>query len=204
MAEGGIVALQTGAVFHERYRVVRSLKAGGMGAVYEVVDERTNGPRALKIMLPGMLADPDLRARFALEAKVTGNIASDHIVRVSDAAIDEPTGTPFLVMELLQGQELGSMLAKRGPLPPAEVVLYLHQAALALDKTHAAGIVHRDLKPDNLFVTYRDDGSPCVKILDFGIAKVVVESTSRMTHAVGTPIYMSLEQVRGEATIGPR
>jgi serine/threonine-protein kinase len=204
MADKGIVALQIGAVFHERYHVVRSLKAGGMGAVYEVVDERTNSPRALKIMLPGVLADPDLRARFALEAKVTGNIASDHIVRISDAAIDDATGTPFLVMELLQGEELGRMLARRGPLSPDEVALYLHQAALALDKTHAAGIVHRDLKPDNLFVTYRDDGSPCVKILDFGIAKVVAESTARTTHAVGTPIYMALEQVRGEPSIGPR
>jgi serine/threonine protein kinase len=197
-------ALEPGASFHERYRIVRSLKAGGMGAVYEVVDERTNSPRALKVMLPSLIADPDLRARFSLEARVTGNIASDHIVRVSDAGFVEATGTPFLVMELLQGEELGSMLGRRGALPPAEVVLYLQQTALALDKTHAADIVHRDLKPDNLFVTCRDDGSPCVKILDFGIAKIVAQGTSHTTQAVGTPIYMAPEQIRGEASIGPR
>jgi serine/threonine protein kinase len=204
MADHGVLLLLPGACFHERYRVVRRIKAGGMGAVYEVVDDRTDSPRALKVMLPSLLADAEMRARFALEAKVTGNIASDHLVRVSDAGIDEPTGTPFLVMELLQGEELAALIEKRGPLPPAEVVLYLHQTALALDKTHAAGIVHRDLKPENLFVTHRDDGSPCVKILDFGIAKVVAQGTAQTTRAVGTPIYMAPEQIRGQATIGPR
>jgi serine/threonine protein kinase len=204
MPENAVIALQPGASFHERYRVVRRLKAGGMGAVYEVVDERTKSPRALKIMLPSVLADADLRARFALEATVTGNIASDHLVRVSDAGIDEATETPFLVMELLHGEELGRMLARRGPLPPAEVVLYLHQTALALDKTHAANVVHRDLKPDNLFVTYRDDGSPCIKILDFGIAKVIAESVTQTAHMVGTPVYMAPEQIRGGAAIGPQ
>ncbi len=204
MADDAVLLLLPGAIFHERYRVVRRIKAGGMGAVYEVVDDRTNSPRALKVMLPSVLGDADLRARFALEAKVTGNIVSDHLVRVSDAGIDPPTGTPFLVMELLQGEELGSLAEKRGPMPAGEVVLYLHQAALALDKTHAAGIVHRDLKPENLFVTRRDDGSPCVKILDFGIAKVVAEGTAHATRPLGTPIYMSPEQVRGLASIGPR
>jgi len=198
------IALQPGALFHGRYRIDRCIKVGGMGAVYEVVDERTKSPRALKIMLPSVIEDADLRARFALEATVTGTIASDHLVRVSDAGIDETTGTPFLVMELLQGQELGNLLEERGPLPPADVVLYLHQTALALDKTHAAGIVHRDLKPENLFVTYRDDGSPCVKILDFGIAKVVEQSTARATRAVGTPMFMAPEQIRGEASIAAR
>ncbi len=197
------IALQPGALFDERYRVVRSLNAGGMGAVYEVVDERTDSPRALKVMLPSLVSDPDLRARFALEAKVTGNIASDHIVRVSDAGV-EAAGTPYLVMELLQGEELSSLVRRRGPLPPAEVVLYLHQTALALDKTHAAGIVHRDLKLENLFVTSRDDGSPCVKILDFGIAKIVAQGTAGTTQAVGTPIYMAPEQIRGEGAIGHR
>jgi serine/threonine-protein kinase len=204
MTTEAILSLQAGAVFGGRYRVVRRIKAGGMGAVYEVVDERTNSPRALKVMLPSMLADKDLRARFALEAKVTGNVVSDHVVKVSDAGIDESTETPFIVMELLHGEELGSYLTQRGMLPPDEVVVFLRQTALALDKTHAAGIVHRDLKPENLYLTRRDDGSPCVKILDFGIAKVVAQSTSQMTRSMGTPIYMSPEQVRGDTTIGPR
>jgi serine/threonine protein kinase len=196
-------ALAPDAVFHGRYRIVRAIKAGGMGAVYEVLDEVTNARRALKVMLAEMVADPELRARFALEARVTGDVESDHIVRVSDAGIDEATGTPFLVMDLLRGEDMRSLLAKRGALPPAEVITYLSQVALALDKTHAAGIVHRDLKPDNLFVTRRDDGSPCVKVLDFGIAKVVEHNQSVTTKAVGTPLYMSPEQIRAERRIGP-
>src|SRR5690242_20772418 len=93
--------LRSGEVFHRRYRVVRCLKSGGMGAVYEVIDERTDTPRALKVMLPSIVEDPDMRARFAREARVTGAIESDHIVGTMDAGIDEESGTPFLVMELL-------------------------------------------------------------------------------------------------------
>jgi serine/threonine-protein kinase len=195
--------LSPGAVFHGRYRIVRALKSGAMGAVYEAVDENTAAPRALKVMLPSILGDADQRARFALEAKVTGSIESDHLVRVSDSGVDEASGSPFLVMELLRGEELGELLAKQGALPSADVVTYLAQASLALDKTHAAGIVHRDVKPDNLLVTKRDDGSPCVKILDFGIAKVVAQNQQK-TRALGTPLYMAPEQIKGEGAIGPR
>jgi diguanylate cyclase (GGDEF)-like protein len=196
--------LEPGTIFHGRYRVVRRIKAGAMGAVYEVVDGVTNRRRALKVMLSSAIESPMMRARFAQEATVTGGIESDHIVHVSDAGIDGGSGMPFLVMDLLQGEELGALAARRGPLPPAEVVLYLSQAALALDKTHAAGIVHRDLKPENLFVTARDDGTPCVKILDFGVAKVRMPAdAAQRTALVGTPLYMSPEQVRGDGAIGP-
>ena len=205
MSQPNLAALQPGAVFHGRYRIVQCIKAGSMGAVYEVVDAKTDSHRALKVMLPGIIEDADLRARFELEARVTGNIESDHIVRTSDAGIDPDSGTPFLVMDLLRGDELGRLIEKRKTVPRSEVMVYLFQAALALDKTHAAGIVHRDLKPENLFVTYRDDGSPCLKILDFGIAKVVAQSNqAKATRAVGTPLYMSPEQIRGEGAIEPR
>jgi serine/threonine-protein kinase len=190
-------------LFHDRYRVVRCINAGGMGAVYEVVDEKTDSRRALKVMLPSLIEDADLRARFELEARVTGKIESDHLARVSDAGVDEATGMPFLVMDLLQGEELGSLLGRRKVLPAGEVVLYLFEAALALDKTHAAGIVHRDLKPENLFITERDDGSPCVKVFDFGIAKVVNRAGARATRAMGTPLYMAPEQMRGDGDLGP-
>jgi len=198
--------LVTGALFHDRYRVVRSIKAGGMGAVFEVHDETTNRRRALKVMHPGVLENSVMRGRFAQEATVTGAIESEHLVQVLDAGVDTTSQLPFLVMELLVGEELGGMVKRRGPLPEAEAVLYLSQVALALDKTHAAGIVHRDLKPENLFVTYRDDGSPCVKVLDFGIAKMVAqaESADRQTRNLGTPPYMSPEQITGDGTIGPR
>jgi serine/threonine-protein kinase len=193
--------LAPGTIFHGRYRVVRCIKAGGMGAIYEVFDQPTASTRALKVMLPSIIADPDLRARFSLEATVTGSIHSEHIVRVSDAGVDDASGTPFLVMDLLQGEELGRLAGRRGLLPPEEVVLYLTQAARGLERMHAAGVVHRDLKPENLFITERDDGSPCVKILDFGIAKVVAKDAAHATRALGTPLYMSPEQIGGAGTI---
>ncbi|WP_441291196.1 serine/threonine protein kinase [Sorangium sp. KYC3313] len=198
--------LQPNTRFRNRYQVLRVIKAGGMGAVYEVMDDVTATRRALKVMLPSLLDSEELRARFALEARITGVIESDHIVRTSDAGVDDETGTPFLVMELLRGEELGSLVKKRGALLAEDVALYLFQAALALDKTHAASIVHRDLKPDNLFVTVRDDGSPCVKILDFGIAKVIEQhNASTLTRQMlGTPVYMAPEQIRAERNVGPR
>ncbi|WP_437516910.1 protein kinase domain-containing protein [Sorangium sp. So ce1099] len=200
-----LAQLKPDTIFHGRYRVIRSVKAGGMGAVYEVVDEVTDRRRALKVMLPGSIQDPAMRARFAQEARITGGIESDHIVPISDAGIDADSGMPFLVMDLLQGEELATLSARRGPLPPAEVVLYLAQVARALDKMHAAAIVHRDLKPANLFLTRRDDGSPCVKVLDFGLAKVAAQSSvADRTAMVGTPLYMAPEQIRGDGAVGPR
>jgi serine/threonine protein kinase len=199
------ISLEPGVLFHERYRVVRCIKRGGMGAVFEVLDERTSTRRALKVMRPDVVDDDDLRERFEREARVTGGVESDHVVRVSDAGVDGPTETPFLVMDYLRGSDLGALMSERERLPPAEVVRYLGQAALGLDRAHAAGIVHRDLKPENLFVTRRDDGSACVKVLDFGIAKIVARRThAKDTRTMGTPGYMAPEQIRGDGTIGPR
>lgn len=176
-----------------------------MGSVYEVLDLVTQRPRALKTMLQDMLRDRELRARFASEARVTAPIRSQHIVEVFDAGIDAASDLPFLVMELLEGADLGEILQKRGPLPENEALFLLAQLAFALDRTHDAGIVHRDLKPENLFVTNRDDGSPHLKILDFGIAKVMVESgNAKTTRSVGTPLYMSPEQIRGDRRIDRR
>jgi tRNA A-37 threonylcarbamoyl transferase component Bud32 len=196
--------LLPGTLFQGRYRVVRAIKAGSMGAVYEVVDHKTESRRALKVMLPGLVDDQDMRARFVQEARITGAIESDHLVRVLDAGVDDRTGTPFLVMDLLRGDEIGRIVKRDGPLTHADVASFLFQAAIALDKTHAAGIVHRDLKPQNLFLTYRDDGSPCVKLLDFGIAKVLAPREAHVTKALGTPLYMAPEQVRGDISLGPR
>jgi eukaryotic-like serine/threonine-protein kinase len=176
-----------------------------MGAVYEVVDRPTRRRRALKVMLTTIATDPALRARFELEARVTANVESEHIVETFDAGVDADTGSPFLVMELLRGKDLGALLAERRRLHAVEVIALLKQAAMALDRTHAAGIVHRDLKPENLFIARRDDGSEWVKILDFGIAKLVAQSSQSYTatSCVGTPTYMSPEQIRGDGNIGP-
>jgi len=204
--EEALALLPKGRVFQGRYEIVRCLKAGGMGAVYEVIHLETRRRRALKIMLPSVVASPEMHARFRLEATVAADVESEHIVEVFDAGVDAESGAPFLVMELLRGDDLLAVLGKRKRLPPAEVIPILTQAAGALDKTHAAGVVHRDLKPDNLFLARRDDGSPKLKILDFGIAKVVAESgqPAAKTRILGTPLYMSPEQIRGDGDIGPR
>ncbi|MFO0618011.1 MAG: protein kinase [Polyangiaceae bacterium] len=197
--------LRIGSVFHRRFRIVRCIKTGGMGAVYEVVHLDTQRPRALKVLLAGALESDESRARFEREATIAAGIRSNHIVEVLDAGVDAETQAPFIVMELLVGEDLGSAIARR-PLPPSEVVEYLRQAARGLEKTHAAGIVHRDLKPENLFLTRRDDGSPEIKVLDFGIAKVTsgAASAPATRGIVGTPLYIAPEQVTGDREIGPR
>jgi serine/threonine-protein kinase len=170
-----MLSLVEGSVFSDRYRIVRCIAAGGMGAVYEVTHIETDRRRALKVMHPHFLQSEELRDRFRQEARVAAHVESEFIVDVFDAGVDAATQMPFLVMELLRGEEIGKLLQRNGRFSPIEVVTYLHQAALALDKTHRAMIVHRDLKPENLFLTYREDGAPRVKVLDFGIAKVVAE-----------------------------
>ena len=175
------------------------------GAVYEVVDQKTRRRRALKVMLPRFVADADMRARFRLEATITADIESEHIVETLDADVDAETGSPFVVMELLKGEDLGVALARRGALPPDEVVELLRQAARALDRTHAAGVVHRDLKPANLVLTRGDDGEPKIKVLDFGIAKLVTGSGAPLetTCALGTPFYMPPEQMASAKDASP-
>jgi serine/threonine-protein kinase len=198
-------ALAEGTVFQTRYQIVRCIKAGGMGAVYECVHLATQKRRALKVMLPQVVSGDGMRDRFELEARITASIESDLIVETFDAGVDPDTGAPFLVMELLRGTDLDALLEAQGPFAPDETVALLAQVALALDRTHAAGIVHRDLKPQNLFLTMRDDGSARVKVLDFGIAKVVADGskTAEQTAAIGTPLYMAPEQVMGDGKIGP-
>ena len=174
-----------------------------MGVVYEVIHLETLARCALKVLLPNLVTSAELRARFQQEVMVTATIESDHIVKVFDGGTDEESGAPFLVMELLRGEDLAARVAQ-GPLPKDEVVVLLEQCALALERTHAAGVVHRDLKPANLFLTTRDDGSPCLKVLDYGIAKMVASaSQAETTRALGTPLYMAPEQVKGDGAIGP-
>jgi serine/threonine protein kinase len=198
-------ALSDGCMVSGRYRVLRRLVSGGMGAVYEVVDSNTNRLRALKVMLADVEPDPDMLLRFQQEAKVAGRVESEHVVEVFDAGRDEDLGCTYLVMELLRGEDLGTRLRRKGKLAPEEALDCLTQVALGLERTHGEGIIHRDLKPENLFATRRDDGSLRMKILDFGIAKVVAEvGTPRTTRAFGTPIYMAPEQLSGDGLIDQR
>ncbi|MDI1434492.1 serine/threonine protein kinase [Polyangium sorediatum] len=197
--------LSPGSVFADRYEVVRCIATGGMGAVYEVVHAETQRHCALKVMLPHCIQSDQLRGRFRQEARVAANVQSQHIVDVLDAGIDTPSGMPFLVMELLRGEDLGKRVRRLGPLSPTEVIEHLRQTALALDKTHRAGIVHRDLKPDNLFLCAPDEGPPRIKVLDFGIAKILAASASQAgtTRSMGTPLYMAPEQFDEDSSVSP-
>ncbi len=197
--------LRIGEVFHGQFEVLGLIRKGGMGCIYEVLHQGTRRKRALKVMPPAIVSDPELRARFKLEACVAGDIESEHIVEIFDAGVDDATGMPFILMERLRGKDLESISMDRGALPAREVVALISQVTMVLERTHAAGILHRDLKPENLFLTQRDDGTPRLKVLDFGIAKVVAENTvaSESTCGIGTPMYMPPEQIRGSADLGP-
>ncbi len=200
--------LLTGTTVCGRYKVERILGRGGMGAVYAVRHVNTGELLALKVLNPALASNAQAVERFRTEARAPVRIGTDHVVRVVDADVSPELGdVPILVMELLEGRDLGTELKRRGAIPAGEVVLYLRQVARALDKAHSLGIIHRDLKPANLYLTQRDDGTPLVKILDFGIAKLVDGVSGELTQdgtIFGTPWYMSPEQARGQASkVGP-
>jgi serine/threonine protein kinase len=164
-----------------------------MGVVYEVEHTHTGQRHALKVLGTQSGSSVD---RFKREARVASNLHSEHIVRVTDADVaPELHDAPFLVMDLLEGADLEHVTDGKVT-PPAEVMEWLRHVARGLDKAHAKGIVHRDLKPGNLFLTHREDGSPLVKILDFGIAKAVAETTvlTQSDTFLGTPGFMAPEQ----------
>lgn len=197
--------LSIGAVFAERYRVERRLAAGGMGAVYEVVHIETNRRRALKVLHTKFMQSEAVRKRFRQEARVAAEIDSEHIVDIFDAGIDATTEMPFLVMELLRGEDLRTRVRRDGPLPREHVLHFLYETSLALEKTHKANIVHRDLKPDNIFLCEREHGLPRVKVLDFGIAKIVADEATetQVTQSLGTPLYMAPEQFSMHSSVSP-
>lgn len=192
--------LQVGTTFANRYRVERRIAGGGMGSVYEVTDLNIDRRCALKVMLPELANDARLRERFALEARIPGRAESDHIVQVVDAGLEASSNHLFLVMELLRGEDLAQKLEREKRLTPAEALTCLRQLASALVKTHALGIIHRDLKPQNLFVGRREDGTLQLKVLDFGISKVLQETSvgSQRTEVMGSPQYMAPEQFAGQ------
>jgi serine/threonine-protein kinase len=195
-----------GTLLAGKFRIIRRLGEGGMGSVYEIEHEITKHRRALKMLHAAMAAMPSVVERFLREASAAGRVGNPHIAETFDAGVLE-TGEPYLVMELLRGEPLSARVA-RGPLLLHEVVDLIGQACVGVAAAHAAGIVHRDLKPDNLFVV-DVDGRPFVKILDFGISKFDQNQTGGMAltkegAAMGTPYYMSPEQIRGVSNLDAR
>ena len=188
-----------------RYRPQRLLGQGGMGAVYVVEHAHTGEHLALKVLLAGVGASADKVERFKRESRASAQIRSENVVRVTDADVaPELGGAPFLVMELLDGKDLGAVA--EAPQAPADVASWMSQVARALDKAHSLGLIHRDLKPENLFLTRREDGAPLIKILDFGLVKMTQETggNTQTGEVLGTPRYMSPEQAQGDtALIGP-
>lgn len=201
-AQQRIDELPASSVFALRYRIVRRIGTGGFGAVYEAQHVVTGRRCALKLLWPHLAGDEAFRKRFLQEARLATQLQSEHIVDVLDAGIDGETDTPFLVMEYLDGEDLSTRVKRKQRFSPEETIIYLSQLAVGLDRTHAASIIHRDLKPENLFLTKWSDGSPLVKILDFGIAKLVAEQSMQgPTASAGTPLYMAPEQFQhGPAT----
>ncbi|MBL9022739.1 MAG: serine/threonine protein kinase [Myxococcales bacterium] len=199
------VDLRPGAIFAGDFRVVRPLSEGGMGAVYVVEQMSTGAQRALKLMRRELVADAALRDRFLQEARVGSRIASDHVVQVIAAGVEPAHNTPWLVMELLQGEELADRVRRAGPLSRAETAEVAKQLVHALAAAHAVGVVHRDLKPNNLFLaTSRTAGAPfSLKVLDFGIAKIVADAQTTGTVGLGTPLWMAPEQTEAKSYVGP-
>jgi serine/threonine-protein kinase len=196
-------------VLAEKYRVERVLGQGGMGIVMAAMHLNLDERVAIKFLLPELASDPALVARFLREGRAAIKIRSEHVVKVLDVAT-LPGGTPYMVMEYLHGKNFEELLEEQGRLPAELAVDHLLQATEALAEAHALGMVHRDLKPANLFLAHRADGSPCVKVLDFGITKVVDPKTlvpldvTKTSVVMGSPRYMSPEQMRSTRAIDAR
>ena len=199
------VELAPGTIFANDFRVVRPLSEGGMGAVFVVEQLSTGAQRALKVMRHEIVADAGLRDRFLQEARVGARIASDHVVQVIAAGIDPRGDLPWLAMELLVGEEVDQRVRRQGPMPRGDVAEVAKQLCHALSAAHAVGVVHRDLKPNNLFLAQsRTAGAPfSLKVLDFGIAKVIEEAQSTGTMSLGTPLWMAPEQTERKGFVGP-
>jgi serine/threonine-protein kinase len=190
------------SVLAGRYRLERQLGKGGMGSVWLAEHLALRSWVAVKLMDPAIAATPEGAERFRREAQAAASLRSAHVVQVLDYGLHETT--PFLVMELLQGESLAGCLEREKRLTPERTLAIMTQVARALGRAHAAGIVHRDLKPDNVFLV-REDDQELVKILDFGIAKTPQSQFggmgTRTGVTMGTPYYMSPEQVEGKRAV---
>jgi serine/threonine protein kinase len=201
--------VRAGQVVDRKYRVEGVLGAGGMGIVVSAMHIALDEPVALKFMtLANAPGDATARTRFLREAKAARRLTSAHVARVFDVG-QLPSGEPYIVMELLKGSDLARHLRTHGRLSASDTVRYVLQICDAIHEAHALGIVHRDLKPQNLFLTERPGVSPIIKVLDFGIAKSLETTASdgsltASQGVVGSPVYMSPEQLRASKHVDGR
>jgi serine/threonine-protein kinase len=199
--------IEPGELIAERYLVGEVLGGGGMGVVYAGTHVLLGTPVAIKLIHPELKDDAEAVGRFVNEARAAAALKGEHIARVFDAG-QLPTGEPYLVMEQLAGVSLDQYLQGRGPLPQAEAVAIVLQVCEGLAEAHATALVHRDIKPANVFLAERPDGNYSVKVIDFGIAKQRVRTdTPALTNpgkSLGSPWYMSPEQMLTPASVDPR
>lgn len=208
--EEQLAGVTEGSVLAGKYRVDKVLGIGGMGVVVAAHHIQLDDRVAIKFLLPETLGNHDAVMRFAREARAAVKIKSEHVARVTDVGTLE-NGAPYMVMEYLEGGDLSNWLTERGRLPVDQAVDLLLQACEAIAEAHAIGIVHRDLKPANLFVARLPGGVHSVKVLDFGISKLTGfsasggESSQTKTSALlGSPLYMSPEQMRSSKDVDAR
>jgi serine/threonine-protein kinase len=190
-----------------RYRVTKKIGQGGMGAVYKGEHVKMNRPTAIKVLSPDLARNSDFVARFEREAEMAARISHPNAVSIYDFGEAED-GIVYLAMEFLEGEPLSAILTREGALTLDRAVRIARQAAEALHAAHRLGIIHRDFKPDNMIVCRKQDQPDWVEVLDFGIAKEIVVDTEKQAltktgFVLGTPQYMSPEQVKGEM-VDPR
>jgi serine/threonine protein kinase len=199
-AERPTQASLSGTIIGGKYRIVSELGRGGMGSVWRAEHLAWAAPVAIKLMNPEIADQPEARLRFEREVRLAAGLRSPHVVQVLDHGIDEATRQPFIAMELLEGESLDHRLKRLSRLSPPETFHIVSHIVRALSRAHEAGIVHRDLKPDNVFLV-RNDEEIIAKILDFGVAKghgaQLSDGLTRPGRVLGTPYYMSPEQLRG-------
>jgi serine/threonine-protein kinase len=200
-----------GSTLAERYRLTRKIGEGGMGTVYEATHVVIAKPVAVKVLREKYVDRPEVAQRLVQEARLASSIRHEHIVDITDSGRTED-GRTFVVMELLDGQSLAELLRHEGPLPEPRAISLVRQVASALGAAHERRIVHRDVKPENIFLVERE-GRDFVKVVDFGISKSMrageepAAESLRLTHTgmvLGTPLYMSPEQARGDEDLDHR
>jgi serine/threonine protein kinase len=200
--------VQEGAILAQRYQVERLVGVGGMGYVVRAKQIFTDQPVAVKLLLPERARDRAIVARFLREARAAARLKSEHVCRILDVGMLDD-GVPYIAMEYLDGQDLGTVLKERGALNVREAVACLRQACAAVAEAHSLGIVHRDLKPRNLFLSMRPDGTGSIKVLDFGIAKLLDPTSEQLQLTsdgaiLGSPAYMAPEQMMSARTVDTR
>lgn len=199
--------VREGEVLEGKYRIERVLGEGGMGVVVSAYHLLLHERVAIKFLLPHLANQPDTIDRFLREARAAVRIKNEHIARVIDIGQFD-TGTPYIVMEYLEGSDLAAHLRGHSTLTIEDAVDYVVQASEAIADAHAHGIVHRDLKPSNLMLVLRPNGQPCIKVLDFGISKIAPqEGAPSMTQtgaSFGSPLYMSPEQMKSTRDVDER